>query len=349
MIIQYGKYKVEHGLFLAPMEAVSDYPFRMICKEIGGVDVLYSEFISSEAIIRDADRAFKKMTIQPEEHPIGIQIYGANIKSMVEAAQRAEEKEPDFIDINFGCPVKKVALKGAGAGLLKDVPQMVAISKAVAQAVELPVTAKTRLGWDADTIEIVDIAKQLESVGIEAIAIHGRTRAQGYKGQADWNWIKKVKQAVSIPVIGNGDVTEPQHAKEMFEQTGCDAVMIGRGAIHNPWIFRDAKAFMETRQVPEGPTLAERIDILKKHYELNMEYKGERVGVIEMRKHLSGYLKGLPHIAKFRVELMQFEKPSPIFEKLDALKEAKQYRDLVSNFRESRADQAQITCETDFD
>ena len=346
MIIQYGKYKIEKGLFLAPMEAVSDYPFRMICKEIGGVDVVYSEFISSEALIRDADRAFKKMTIKPQEHPIGIQIYGNRVEAMVRAAQLAEEKGPDFIDINLGCPVKKVALKGAGAGLLKDVPQMVAISKAVARAVEVPVTAKTRLGWDADSIEIVDVARRLEEVGIEAIAIHGRTRAQGYKGRADWEWIARVKEALSIPVIGNGDVTEPQHAKEMFDQTGCDAVMIGRGAIHNPWLFRAAKIYLRTGKIPQPPTLAERIDTLKKHYRFNLESKGERVGVIEMRKHLSGYLKGLPHISKFRLSLMQFEKLEPVFERLDQLQNADQYRELVLSYRQAQEQAKDISCET---
>ncbi|MEJ2543496.1 MAG: tRNA dihydrouridine synthase DusB [Calditrichaceae bacterium] len=346
MIIEYGDYKIEKGLFLAPMENVTDYPFRMICKHFGA-DVVYSEFISSEALIRDAEKAFKKMTIRKEEHPIGIQIYGNRVEAMVEAAQIAEEKRPDFIDINFGCPVKKVALKGAGSGLLRDVPLMIKMCKAVAQSVSLPVTAKTRLGWDTESIQIVEIARQMEDVGIEALAIHARTRAQGYKGHADWQWIAKTKQAVNIPIIGNGDVTTPQQVKQMFDETGCDAVMIGRGAIHNPWLFRDAKHYLQTAEMPEHPALQERIKILKKHYHFSVEYKGERKGVIEMRKHLSGYLKGLPHIAKFRLELMQYDKLEPIMERLDQLKEAKLFRDLVNPYEiEKQKEMQSISCDT---
>jgi tRNA-dihydrouridine synthase B len=325
-----GKFKIDKGIFLAPMEDVSDYPFRMICKKMGA-DVLYSEFISSEALIRDAEKAFKKMTILPEEHPIGIQIYGNRVEAMVEAAQIAEEKKPDFIDINFGCPVKKIALKGAGAGLLRDIPLMIKICEEVVKHTSLPVTAKTRLGWDADDIVIVDVAKQMESVGIEALTIHARTRAQAFKGSADWEWIAKTKKSVNIPIIGNGDITEPQHVKEMFDVTGCDAVMIGRGAIHNPWIFRQAKEYLKSGEITPEPDLAEKIDLLIMHLKYSVEYKGERRGVLEMRKHYSGYLKGLPNISKFRLQLMQFVTLEPVVELLNKLKTSTAVLDILES------------------
>jgi len=282
--------------------------------------ITLSEFISSEALIRDADKAFKKMTLLPEEHPIGIQIYGSRVEAMVEAAQIAEEKEPDFIDINFGCPVKKVALKGAGAGLLRDIPLMIKICEEVVKHTAIPVTAKTRLGWDSNEIVIIDVARQMESVGIEALTIHARTRQQGFKGEADWDWIKKTKESIKMPVIGNGDITEPEHAIKMFEQTGCDAVMIGRGAIHKPWIFKQIKNLMANGVSLPDPDLSEKIDLLIEHLNYSVEYKGERRGVLEMRKHFSGYLKGIPNVSKFRMELMQFTQLQPLVDRLESYK-----------------------------
>lgn len=323
-----GNINIKNGIFLAPMEDVSDYPFRMICKKMGA-DMLYSEFISSEALIRDAEKAFKKMTLLPEEHPIGIQIYGNRVEAMVEAAQIAEEKGPDFIDINFGCPVKKVALKGAGAGLLKDIPLMIKICEEVVKHTSLPVTAKTRLGWDSDDIVIIEVANKMQSVGIEALTLHARTRAQAFKGSANWEWIAKTKESVEIPIIGNGDITEPQHVKEMFDITGCDAVMIGRGAIHNPWIFRQAKHYIKTGEMTPEPSLSEKIDLLIMHLKYSAAYKGERRGVLEMRKHYSGYLKGLPNIAKFRLELMQYTNLDPIIELLTQLNNQHKVPDII--------------------
>jgi len=313
-----GKLQIEQGIFLAPMEDVTDYPFRMVCKHLGA-DVVYSEFISSEALIREAAKAFRKMIIHPKEHPIGIQIYGNRIDAMIKAAQIAEEKGPDFIDINFGCPVKKVALKGAGAGLLRDVPLMTDICAAVVKHTNLPVTAKTRLGWDSDSIVILDVARRVRDVGVQALTLHARTRAQGFKGEANWTWIKQVKEAVDIPIIGNGDITQPWDVSRMFSQTGCDAVMIGRGAIHNPWIFRQAKSYRESGILPPDPSLTEKIELLKMHLAYSVEYKGENRGVVEMRKHYAGYLKGLPNIAKIRAELMTYITLDEVLKKLNEI------------------------------
>ena len=313
-----GSIDIQKGIFLAPMEDITDYPFRMVCKK-AGADVVYSEFISSEALIRNAEKSFTKMYIHAEERPIGIQIYGKRVEAMVRAAQIAEEKGPDFIDINFGCPVKKVALKGAGAGLLQDIPTMINICQAVVKHTSLPVTAKTRLGWDASSIVICEVAKQMEDAGIEAIAVHARTRSQGYKGQADWSWIKKTKEAVNIPVIGNGDIIAPEQVKTMFDYTGCDAVMIGRGAIHMPWIFNQAKLFLKSGQMPPEPPLHYKIDLLIEHLRTSVAYKGEHRAMLEIRRFYSTYLKGLPHIAEFRSELMQYNYLQPVLDKLKGL------------------------------
>jgi len=313
-----GNLNIERAVLLAPMENVSDYPFRMICKKLGA-DVVYSEFVSSEALVREAEKAFRKMTIHPEERPIALQIYGNRVEAMVEAARIAQEKEPDFIDLNFGCPVKKVALKGAGAGLLRDIPLMIKICEEVVKHTILPVTAKTRLGWDADSIVIKEVAHRMESVGIEALAVHARTRAQGYKGEADWNWIREVKQSVNIPVIGNGDVIRPEQVRDMFDTTGCDAVMIGRGAVHNPWIFKQAKEYMVTGIIPAEPDLLEKVKILMEHLKYSVAYKGEAKGLLEIRKYLSGYLKGIPNIAKFRLELMHLKTLNEVMDKLETL------------------------------
>jgi len=310
-----GSREFHNGIFLAPMEDVTDLPFRLICKRLGA-DMVYTEFVSSEGLVRGSTKAHQKMHFTEEERPIGIQVYGADEDSMDGAVRHAAVLNPDLIDINCGCWVKDVAMRGAGAGLLRDLPKMERIASRIVRAVGLPVTLKTRLGWDAESIRIVDVAKMCEAVGIAALAVHCRTRDQGHKGAVDYSWIPKIKEAVSIPVIVNGDITTPQDVRQVFSDTGCDAVMIGRGAIANPWIFRQAKEYLRTGVLPGEVTVEDRVDLLKEHLRLSVEYKGERSGVIELRKHYSGLLWGLPHVSRIRTELMQFTEAQPILDHL---------------------------------
>jgi nifR3 family TIM-barrel protein len=295
----------EFPVILAPLEDITDSAFRIVCRE-HGADMVYTEFVSSEALVRSAVKSSNKMMFDETERPIGIQIFGNNVEAMIQAAKLAEEQNPDLIDINFGCPVRKVAMKGAGAGLLNDIPLMVAITREVVKAVKLPVTVKTRLGWDENSKIIVDVAEQLQDVGIQAITVHGRTRAQMYAGEADWTLIGDIKNnpRMRIPVIGNGDITSAQRACEMFKKYGVDAIMIGRAAIGNPWIFKDSKALIQNGESLPPPDLQERISVSLAHLRLAIQKKGERKGIIEMRKHYAGYFKGLPGFKKVRMEIL---------------------------------------------
>jgi tRNA-dihydrouridine synthase B len=310
-----GNLHIDRGLLLAPMEDVTDLPFRVICKRLGA-DIVYTEFVNSEGLVRGSEKTKKKMLFWEEERPLGIQIYGGDPSSMEGAAHLAESFQPDLIDINCGCWVRDVAMRGAGAGLLRDLPKMEKIASTVVNAVKIPVTLKTRLGWDAQSIRIMDVAKMCERVGIAALTVHCRTREQGHKGPVDYSWIPRIKDTVSIPVIVNGDVVTPQNVKHVFENTGCDAVMIGRGAVLNPWIFRQAKYHLATGELLPEPTVEERVSLLEEHLKLSVEYKGERAGVIELRKHYSGFLRGMPHVSKIRMELMQFTDAQSILEHL---------------------------------
>jgi len=295
----------EFPVILAPLEDITDSAFRSICIE-HGADLVYTEFVSSEALVRSAVKSSNKMLFNETERPIGIQIFGNNVEAMKNAALLAEEQNPDLIDINFGCPVRKVAMKGAGAGLLNDIPLMIAITREVVNAVKVPVTVKTRLGWDENSKVIVDVAEKLQDVGIQAITIHGRTRAQMYSGEADWTLIGDVKNnpRMRIPIIGNGDITSAHIAAEKFEKYGVDAIMIGRAAIGNPWIFDDIKTFIQKGELNPLPGLQERIAVSLTHLRLAIQKKGERKGIIEMRKHYAGYFKGLPDFKKVRMEIL---------------------------------------------
>ncbi len=292
-------------LLLAPMEDVSDPPFRALCKK-HGADMMYTEFISSEGLIRDAVKSVQKMDIFEYERPIGVQIFGSDEESMVQAAQIIERVKPDLIDINYGCPVKKVACKGAGAGLLQDIPKMVRLTKAVVNAVNVPVTVKTRLGWDDSTKNIVETAERLQDIGIEALTIHGRTRKQMYKGEADWSLIGAVKnnQRMSIPIFGNGDIDSPEKARLYRDTYGVDGIMIGRASIGYPWIFNEIKHFLASGEFINLPTFQERLDAIEEHLNFSIQWKGEKVGIAEMKRHYGNYFKGIPHFKTYKSALV---------------------------------------------
>lgn len=309
-----GGIPLDQPLLLAPMEDVSDMPFRVMCRKLGA-DFVYTEFISSEGIVRDIPACLEKMRVDDCERPVGIQIFGSNADVMVAAARIAESTKPELVDVNIGCPVKSVACDGAGAGLLRNPALMEAMVGGIVEAVSLPVTVKTRLGWDQDSIRIIENARLFERLGVQALTIHGRTRAQQRKGEADWEWIRRAKESVSIPVFGNGDVKTPQDAIEKFERYGVDGVMIGRGAIANPWIFLQAKAYRATGNVPEIP-VGEKIGTALEHLALSVEHKRLPRGVIEFRKHWKGYFRELPLAADVRADLMQLTAPEPIVDRV---------------------------------
>jgi len=310
----------EFPLLLAPMEDVSDPPFRYVCKK-NGVDMMYTEFISSEGLIRDAAKSRQKLDIFEYERPIGIQIFGSDIDTMREATEIASQVDPDLIDINYGCPVKNVACRGAGASLLQDIDKMTAMTKAVVEATHLPVTVKTRLGWDDDTKNVYEVAERLQDVGIQALSIHGRTRAQMYKGQADWSMIRDVKRnpRIRIPIFGNGDVDSVEKAAAWRMEYEVDGIMIGRASIGYPWIFREVKHFFETGERLAGPTIAERVDVCRTHLLKSLEWKGDRTGIFEMRRHYANYFKGIPNFKEYRMKLVSLDRAEDIEEVLSEI------------------------------
>jgi len=305
----------EFPLLLAPMEDVSDPPFRALCKEMGA-DVVYTEFVSSEGLIRNAQKSVIKLDIFEKERPVGIQIFGANLDSMLQSIDIVEAVNPDIIDINFGCPVKKVVSKGAGAGILKDIDLMVKLTKEMCKRTHLPVTIKTRLGWDENSIKIVEVAERLQDVGAKAISIHGRTRAQMYKGEADWKPIAEVKNnpRMFIPVFGNGDVNSPEKAELMRDQYGLDGAMIGRASIGNPWFFNQVKEYFKTGKHAKKPSILERIKVARRHLEMSIKWKGERLGILETRRHYSNYFKGIQDFKQHRTKLVTLETVSELMD-----------------------------------
>ena len=307
-------------LLLAPMEDVSDPPFRALCKELGA-DVVYTEFISSEGLIRDAAKSVQKLDIYEKERPVGIQIFGANLDSMLRSVEIVEASNPDIIDINFGCPVKKVVSKGAGAGILKDIPLMVKLTESMAKHTHLPITVKTRLGWDDASIKIVEVAERLQDAGAKAISIHGRTRAQMYKGDANWHPIAEVKnnQRMQIPIFGNGDVDSPEKAKLMRDEFGLDGAMIGRASIGNPWFFNEVKHFFETGTYAAAPSIEDRVAVARRHLEMAIDWKGEIQGVLETRRHYTNYFKGIPNFKPLRTRMVTSNDSAGVFEVFDEI------------------------------
>ncbi len=320
---EFGKYPV----FLAPMEEISDAPFRRLCKRFGA-DMVYTEFIASEALRRDVEKSKRKMEFDDSERPIGIQIFGNEEQAMVEAALVAQSANPNVIDINWGCPVRKVASKGSGSGILNNIPKMVAITKAVVDAVNIPVTVKTRLGYDNSDKPIVDIALRLQDIGIAALTIHGRTRPQMYMGEADWTLIGEVKNHpnIHIPIIGNGDISSPEIAKQRFEETGVDAIMVGRAATGNPWIFAEIKHFLNTGELLSRPGIIEKADTCIEHLTTSVAWKGERAGVLEMRRQYNHYFSGLRDFKPFKIKLLTSYSVKEILETIEIIKE--QYREM---------------------
>ncbi|MFZ1805826.1 MAG: tRNA dihydrouridine synthase DusB [Cyclobacteriaceae bacterium] len=305
-------------LLLAPMEDVSDPPFRAVCKQ-GGADLMYTEFISSEGLIRDAAKSRKKLDIFEYERPIGIQLFGGDVGNMVQSAEIATAANPDLIDINYGCPVKAVACRGAGAALLQDIPKMVKMTEEIVKCTHLPVTVKTRLGWDDKTKNITEVAERLQDIGIKALSIHGRTRVQMYKGEADWTLIGEVKNnpRITIPIFGNGDIDSPEKALEYKNRYGVDGIMIGRAAIGNPWVFSQIKHFVETGKHLAQPGIEERVEVVKKHLDFSIRWKGERLGILEMRRHYSNYFRGTPNFKPVRAKLVESLSLDEIYSILD--------------------------------
>lgn len=310
-MFEVGKIKIDKAILLAPMEDVTAVPFRRLCKELGA-DVVYTEFVNSDGLIRANQKTKKKLEITEEERPVGIQIYGGNLEPMIEAAKIAEAENPDLIDINAGCWVKKVAKRGAGAGLLKDPPYMQKMVEEIVKVTKIPVTVKTRIGWDDDSIMILEVAKRLEDVGAQALTVHCRTRSQGHSGEADWSWIPRIKEVVKIPVIVNGGIFTAEDAKRAFDETGADGIMIARGAIDHPWIFRETKELLEKGNIVNKVDFEERIHTALRHLRYEIEYKELRRAVIPFRKFYTGYLKGLYNSSKIRQELMKYEEYDPI-------------------------------------